>query len=52
MNRLIVFLAAFSCLLGQNLDDLVKLKILEDKIDVAKHTDQSLVKEAYTRVKK
>ena len=23
MNRLIVFLAAFSCLLGQNLDDLV-----------------------------
>lgn len=44
--------ASDTAILQKNLDDLVKLKILEDKIDVAKHTDQSLVKEAYSRVKK
>jgi NitT/TauT family transport system substrate-binding protein len=41
-----------TAMLQKNIDDLAKLKILPTTLDVAKHTDQSLTKEAYGRLKR
>lgn len=41
-----------TAMLQKNIDDLVELKILPNSVDVAKHTDQSLVEEAKRRLKR